>query len=127
HQDAAGRRRVQAREQVEQRRLAAARGPHQREELTLLDRQVQVLEHRDLDGVPPIDLADALHLDQRHQSLPWLVLRCAARTRDPSARPAGGERTSVSPPFSPLRTSRSPPITGPASMTRRRACPSTTT
>ena len=57
--DAAARRRVDAGDQVQQRRLARARRAHQRDELPFGDVEVDAHEDRDLDLVPPVDLLDA--------------------------------------------------------------------
>ena len=53
----------QAGEQVEQRGLAAARGAEQDQELAVLDREVEVLEH----GQPAVGLDDVFELDARHR------------------------------------------------------------
>jgi hypothetical protein len=49
--DLAGGRSVEPAEQVQQRRLAAARGPHDADELALGDRQVDTAQRRDGDPV----------------------------------------------------------------------------
>ena len=62
--DAALGRPVEAREQVQERRLARARRPHQRHEAAALDRERDVLERVHLVGAAPIDPGDVLELDQ---------------------------------------------------------------
>src|SRR5690606_35630503 len=113
-------------QQVEERRLAAPRRAHEREELALFDVQVQPIEDGDLDRVAPVDLPHVPRFDQRHVRL-RVQSYSAMRTRAPSASPAGASITSLSPPFSPWRISRSPPETGPASTTRRWPTSATTT
>src|SRR5690606_24001609 len=66
---------LEARDQRKGRRLAASAGPHEREELALLDREAEILEHGHLTETlaPPVEL-DGRHAPPR------------ARTIDRSAR-----------------------------------------
>ena len=59
------RRLVDPGDQVQQRRLAGARGPHQRDVLAVRDVQVEALEDRDLDRVPAVHLLEVLDANQR--------------------------------------------------------------
>ena len=63
-QVAAGGGAVEAAEQVHQRRLARARGPHDGDELALRDLERDAAERRQLDVAHPVDLGDVLQLDQ---------------------------------------------------------------
>jgi hypothetical protein len=56
--------RIQAGDEVQQRRLARAGRSHQGEELALIHVQVEVLEHRDDDLIPPVFLVDASQDDR---------------------------------------------------------------
>ena len=68
HDHLAGRRPVDARDQVQQRRLAGARRPHQRDELALGHFQAQPVEDDDLLAVALVDLPHVLHVDRGHES-----------------------------------------------------------
>ena len=63
HNHLARRRAVDAGDQVQQRGLARARRPHQRQELALRHFEAQAVEHRDLLAIAVIDLAYVLHTD----------------------------------------------------------------
>src|SRR5690606_32872868 len=100
--------------------------PHEGEELALLDGHVQAIEYRQLLAVTVIDLGDSSHFDQRGHVYSYRSVFSGIFTRSPSDRSSGGSTISLSPPARPLRTSRSPAMTGPASIARRTARPSTT-
>src|SRR6267142_964015 len=71
--EASLRRDVDAGDQVEQGRLPRAGGPHQGDELPLVDLEVDVLQDGDLEGVPAVDLGDMLDGDQRMRHVPSCV------------------------------------------------------
>ncbi len=73
---------VEAGDQVQQGRLARARGAHQGEELPLLDGQVEVFEHRNPELVAAVFLADASQDDR--------VRRVFGHRGPPSGRGSGG-------------------------------------
>ena len=54
---------VDAGDQVQQRGLARARRPHERDELARRHFEVDAVEHRDLLAVALVDLANVLHAD----------------------------------------------------------------
>src|SRR5262249_21644203 len=60
--------RVEAAEEVHQRRLATARGAHDGEVLAAVDVEVDAVEGVDLLGAHLVHLAHVAQLDQRHQS-----------------------------------------------------------
>jgi len=62
--DLAGRGTIDACDQVEQRRLAGARRPHEREEFALGHAEVDAVEHGDLLRIALVDLAHLLHVDR---------------------------------------------------------------
>ena len=62
--DTAAGRRVEAGEDVEQGRLAAARRPHQRQKFARFDVEIDAFEHPNLLGAPPIGFGEAANFDQ---------------------------------------------------------------
>src|SRR5690606_19411203 len=64
---APARRRIDQADDVEQRRFAASGRPHDRDELALLDRQIDARERRGFELLRPIELRDALEADQRRR------------------------------------------------------------
>ena len=56
---------VDAGDQVQERRLARARRPHERDELALGDLQAQPVEHGELLAVALVDLAHVAHVHHR--------------------------------------------------------------
>ena len=66
HPVAAGGRAVQEPQQVDQRRLARARRPHQRDHLPAHDRERDPPEHGHLDRAPHVDLVDIAQRDEVH-------------------------------------------------------------
>ena len=98
--DPAARRLVDPGDQVQERRLAGARGPHQRDELALRDVEVEAHQDRDLDLVPAVDLFDVFDPNQRlghaHLLLSFrrapgrrLSIAIRPRARSGARRPAG--------------------------------------
>ena len=62
----AARRPVQPADEVEQCRLAAPAGPHDRNELALLDRQTHAIQSRDGGIAAAVDLGELAHFNDRH-------------------------------------------------------------
>src|SRR5262249_14780721 len=115
--DLARGRAVDARDQVEERRLARARGAHQGYELALGHLEVDAVEDHDLLAVPLVDLSDlrdAHHRASRPRVRALLRRRrrCRAHpftlTESPSFNVSGGRDTRTSPPARPLRTTSTP-------------------
>ena len=75
----AGRRFVEHAHDVQQRRLAGAARPHDRQELPLLDLEVHVAQHVGPEGAGPVVLLDVAHLD--HGGFPLAVTACAGSLR----------------------------------------------
>src|SRR5437867_889605 len=117
---------VDAADQVEERRLAAPRGAHERDEIARGHVQRQAVEHRDLLLVALVDLADIAELDRCHGCSSRFVQELETRTRAPSLSPAGGRSTTLSPPLRPLRTSILPSCSSPVSTGREPALPFST-
>jgi hypothetical protein len=65
--------RIQSADQVEQRRLARTRWAHQRDEVALVDVQVDAVQHLDLFRAALVGLGEVANADQcRHGSVcPW--------------------------------------------------------
>ncbi len=65
---------VDARDEVEQRRLARARRPHQPHELTRRNVERDVVQHRDFHLIAPVALGHTTNLNDRisHWSISWL-------------------------------------------------------
>src|SRR5690606_4987833 len=131
---AAGRRAVDARDEVEQRRLARAGRPHEGDELALGHLEVEPVEHDDLLRVAPVDLADVLHYHRCHGIS---SMRAAAGglflppyrdtvTASPCFSAAPGRSTSCSVPASPAVTTTRSPRADPVWMMRAWARPFTT-
>ena len=83
--DRAARRPVDPGEQVQQRRLAGARRPHQSHEVAGVDGDRHAIENRNLDRIAFVGLGDVAQLDQRHGP----ISLSDARRRGRSASPAG--------------------------------------
>src|SRR5262249_26851367 len=118
---------VDARDQVEQRRLSRTRRPHERHELPLGDPEIDPVQDRDLLGVLAKDLHDSLDVD--HVGRRVLQVLCAhplILTSSPSFSVSGGRATSVSVPESPSFTTARPCLSAPVTTARCRARPSLT-
>src|SRR5262245_49027777 len=80
--------------EVEQRRLARARRPHQAEEVAALHVEREVVQHRHHLAAAAVRLEDVADLDELHASLHFTGMPSAIRssglriTRSPSARPS---------------------------------------
>src|SRR5262249_16973915 len=97
--DAAGRRRVESADEVEQRGLAGAGRPHERDEVPARDVEVHPVQHLDRLAAPPVALVDAAALHEvRHQVL------SASLTASPPFSVSGGESTTRSPSRTPEST-----------------------
>src|SRR6266699_1483009 len=123
--DGTSRRLVETGDEIEQRRLAGARRPHQRREAARRNIETEVGEDVDLLGVTLERLVDVANLDQCHGMLDrWKVRTLnvddygAVFTRWPSRGVSTPPTSSCSPPESPERISRKLPLTGPASTSR---------
>mmetsp|Transcript_67299 Transcript_67299/g.186139 ORF Transcript_67299/g.186139 Transcript_67299/m.186139 type:complete len:242 (-) Transcript_67299:1016-1741(-) len=99
HGDGTAAGRVQPTHQIEQRGLARARGPHQRQELALLHVQVDVVQHLHRLLAPGVDLGQVADFDQSAHAHSLFT------TLEPSFSSAGGATTTVSPAFRPSVTS----------------------
>ena len=119
--DGSGRGSVETGDQVQERRLSRPGGPHQGDEIPLLQNELDVLQDRDLLGLPPIRLGDVLDAD--HGLAPRIRPRRCARRRPGTLR-VGRRRcatgcrdssmglidasTGLEPEASPLRRARRP-------------------
>src|SRR5580765_3404785 len=103
---------VDAGEQVEKRRLARARRPHQAEEVAALHVERKIVQHRHDLSAAPVRLGDAAHLDERGAHA------AAHFTRAPSASLSGGLTITRSPGVRPSACTRSPSARPPSSLTR---------
>src|SRR5207245_477069 len=112
HDPAAGRR-VDARDEIQERRLSRPRRPHERDVFALGNVEVDAEEGRDLDLVAAIDFFDVVDANQRlghaQLSCPWTRTFCPFRIRVPPA-----SAMSRSPPRSPSVISTCPCTSPPA-------------
>ena len=81
--DLAGGRRLEAGDHAQRRRLAAAAGPEERDELAALDRELEVLDHR----VGAEGLADAVEFEEGHGGS---LSACRRARRAPRRRAESG-------------------------------------
>ena len=93
---------VDAGDEVEEGRLARAGRTHEGEELALFDGKGDVRQHRHPRAPPPVGLGHVIDFDDR---LSFPCYFCAIFTFEPSLRPVGGLTTTLSPAFTPWRTS----------------------
>src|SRR5205085_7263678 len=110
-----GRRTVDARDQVQERRLPGAGRAHEGHEVPLRHIEVDAVEDGDLLRVATIGLPHLADFHCCHQRSP-----VATRTRWPSCRSVPGSTTTCSPPESPERISTCPCREGPVCTSRRR-------
>src|SRR5664280_981372 len=115
--DAAGGRHVEPADHVEQRRLARAGRTHQRQEIALVDVEVDVVQHLHLLLAALVDLREVADLDQLGHAMPLLLMclhcmphrscQCGSSiaTLAPSCSAGGGDSTTRSPAFTPSGTS----------------------
>src|SRR6185312_3029950 len=110
HRDRALGGRVQPADQIEESRLARARGTHEREEVALADVEIHVVQHLDLLPAARVDLAQAADLDQCAHSTHSRLYPLSDFTaiRAPSLRRGGGDRTTAAPLAMPCTARRSP-------------------
>ena len=62
--DAAGRGHVQSSQQIEQGCLAGTAGPHECDKVTLVDVQIEALQHLNLFATAAVCLVQSTHFDQ---------------------------------------------------------------
>jgi hypothetical protein len=76
---------IHAADQIEQRRLARARGAHERDVIAIGDVERQTVEHDHLLGVAAIHLAHIAHMHGSHR--PILPIGLSARRPSPCRHP----------------------------------------
>ena len=126
--DFAAARRIEAANQVQQRRLSRARRPHEREKITLRNLEVDALQHFDAlvaSRVVLLNVADA-HKRIGHRQ-PDVGRYCFSVTIAPVTSVGGGETTTRSPARSPATTSTRSPSAPPVLTARRSTMPPDTT
>src|SRR6185369_8236911 len=100
---------VDARDEVEQRGLARARGAHQRDEVAFGDVERDVVQHRHYLVAAPVALGEVGDLDDRPRGHGYFF---AMSTAVPSRRAGGGLTTTRSPAFTPATATTSPSLRG---------------
>ena len=102
---------VDAGDEVEQRRLARSRGPHERDEVALGDGERDVEEHRHVLAAAPVALGEMRDLDDGARGRPGRGAHfLRSTTVAPSASFSGGESATLSPAFAPEISTRSPSL-----------------